>query len=90
MVSGGRKTYIHMATIISGALAFLFDHPLVIHFIHRNLAYLITALDNSLDMESIQVAGNKALSENKMVAFISCFVTGCSGYSYRFECRGCR
>jgi cytochrome c oxidase assembly protein subunit 15 len=25
-------------------VAFLFDHPLVIHFIHRNLAYLITAL----------------------------------------------
>ena len=25
-------------------LSFLFDHPLVIHFIHRGLAYLITAL----------------------------------------------
>ena len=25
-------------------LSFLFDHPLVIHFIHRNLAYLITIL----------------------------------------------
>jgi cytochrome c oxidase assembly protein subunit 15 len=25
-------------------ISFLFDHPLMIHFIHRNLAYIITAL----------------------------------------------
>jgi len=25
-------------------ISFLFDHPLVIHFIHRNLAYVITVL----------------------------------------------
>jgi heme a synthase len=27
-----------------GGISFLFDHPLMIHFIHRNLAYIITGL----------------------------------------------
>ena len=40
-------------------LAFLTDHPLVIHFIHRNLAYIITILLLIWTWQGIKSGGNK-------------------------------
>ena len=40
-------------------ITFLFDHPLVIHFIHRNLAYIITALIIIWIWKAYKIPGTK-------------------------------
>jgi cytochrome c oxidase assembly protein subunit 15 len=46
-------------------LTFLFDHPLVIHFIHRNLAYLITALLIVWTWKAFRLQGTQLFQKTK-------------------------
>lgn len=45
--------------------SFLFDHPLVIHFIHRNLAYLLTALIIVWSVKAFKINGSKLFQQTK-------------------------
>jgi heme a synthase len=46
-------------------IRFLFDHPLVIHFIHRNLAYLITALVIVWSVRASRVRGTGSFRKTR-------------------------
>jgi cytochrome c oxidase assembly protein subunit 15 len=48
-------------------ISFLFDHPLVIHFIHRNLAYLLTALVVIWTWKAYKINGAKIFQQTKML-----------------------
>ena len=46
-------------------ISFLFDHPLVIHFIHRNLAYVITVIVMIWTWHSYKVRGTNFFQSTK-------------------------
>ncbi|MGK2863750.1 MAG: COX15/CtaA family protein [Chitinophagaceae bacterium] len=46
-------------------ISFLFDHPLVIHFIHRNLAYAITLIVMIWTWKAFQVKGSNWFQRTK-------------------------
>jgi cytochrome c oxidase assembly protein subunit 15 len=46
-------------------ISFLFDHPLVIHFIHRGLAYLITALIIAWTIQAYKFRGTSVFQKTK-------------------------
>ncbi len=46
-------------------ISFLFDHPLVIHFIHRNIAYVITVLVLIWTWKAFKVKGTKKFQKTK-------------------------
>ena len=46
-------------------ISFLFDHPLVIHFIHRNLAYVITVIVMIWTWHSYKVRGTNFFQTTK-------------------------
>ena len=53
MESGGRIIFLPLAAVNLQVLVFYLTIRLVIHFIHRNLAYAITVLAMYLDLEGI-------------------------------------
>jgi len=46
-------------------LSFLFDHPLVLHFIHRNLAYIITLLVIVWTWKAYRIPGTKLFGKTR-------------------------
>jgi heme a synthase len=50
--------------------SFLFDNPIVIHFIHRNLAYLITILVMIWTWQSFKVKGSKIFQQTKLLPLL--------------------
>lgn len=48
-------------------ISFLFDHPLVIHFIHRNLAYIITILMAIWTWQAFKEDGKKIFRNTRML-----------------------
>jgi len=48
-------------------LALFTDHPLVIHFIHRNLAYIITVLLLIWTWQNIKTAGTKLFRQTRVL-----------------------
>lgn len=51
-------------------ISFLFDHPLVIHFIHRNLAYIITVLIVIWSWKAYRTRGTALFSATKWLPLI--------------------
>lgn len=47
-------------------LSFLFDHPLVIHFIHRNLAYIITLLVAVWTWRAFRIRGSRLFHQTRI------------------------
>ena len=58
-------------------ISFSFDHPLIIHFIHRNLAYIITILIAIWTWQAFKEDGKQIISQYKNVAACHCFIAGC-------------
>jgi cytochrome c oxidase assembly protein subunit 15 len=50
-------------------LSFLTDHPLVLHFIHRNLAYLISILVFIWSWKANKIQGTKLFQKTKWLSF---------------------
>ncbi|MFT3678348.1 MAG: COX15/CtaA family protein [Chitinophagaceae bacterium] len=50
--------------------SFLFDHPLVVHFIHRNLAYLITVLLIWWSWRSLRVNGSRLFRKTRFIPLL--------------------
>jgi cytochrome c oxidase assembly protein subunit 15 len=50
-------------------LSYLFDHPLVIHFIHRNLAYIITAFLLVWTWRAFKTGGSKLFKQTRVLPF---------------------
>lgn len=51
-------------------LSFLFDHPLVIHFIHRNLAYVLTVLVIIWSVKAFAVKGSSLFQKVKLLPLL--------------------
>nr|AQQ74737.1 hypothetical protein [uncultured bacterium] len=51
-------------------LSFLVDHPLVIHFIHRNLAYIITILVLVWTYKAFRVSGTELFRKTRAVPLL--------------------
>ncbi len=51
-------------------ISFLFDHPLVIHFIHRNLAYIITVLLLVWSWKAYKTAGTAIFQKTRGVPLL--------------------
>jgi heme a synthase len=51
-------------------IGFLMDHPLVIHFIHRNLAYVITVLLFIWTWKSFKIKGSTLFQQTKFWPFL--------------------
>lgn len=47
-------------------ISYLFDHPLVLHFIHRNLAYIITLLVAIWTWQALRVKGTMLFQKTKL------------------------
>ncbi|MFI5129234.1 MAG: COX15/CtaA family protein [Chitinophagales bacterium] len=60
-------------------ISFLFDHPLMIHFIHRNLAYLITALIILWTWKAYRVQGSQLFKKTRWIPLIIVLVQGILG-----------
>jgi cytochrome c oxidase assembly protein subunit 15 len=50
-------------------ISFLFDHPLVVHFIHRNLAYIITLLVAAWTWKAIKTDGSRLFVRTRWIPF---------------------
>ena len=55
-------------------LSFLTDHPLVIHFIHRNLAYLITVLIFIWWRRSVKIQSTKLFQKTRLLPLLIVFL----------------
>jgi cytochrome c oxidase assembly protein subunit 15 len=55
-------------------LSFLTDHPLVIHFIHRNLAYLITVLIFVWWRRSVKIQSTKLFQKTRLLPLLIVFL----------------
>lgn len=55
-------------------IRFLFDHPLVIHFIHRNLAYLVTALIIIWTIKAYRFRGSSLFQKTKSWPLVNVLV----------------
>ncbi len=53
-----------------GGLSFLVDHPLVIHFIHRNLAYVITILLIIWSYRAYQASGSYLFRQTRWIPLV--------------------
>ena len=51
-------------------LSYLIDHPLVIHFMHRNLAYIITALLLVLTRRAFKTDGSRLFKQTRALPFV--------------------
>jgi heme a synthase len=51
-------------------ISYLFDHPIVIHFVHRNLAYIITALVFVWTWKAVRVHGTRIFQKTRGVPMI--------------------
>jgi len=51
-------------------LSFLIDHPLVIHFIHRNLAYILTVLLLIWTWRAFKTEGSKLFKQTRALPFV--------------------
>jgi len=49
-------------------ISFLFDHPLMIHFIHRNLAYLVTILVIAWTWNAYKLRGTRLFEKTRWMA----------------------
>lgn len=50
-------------------LRFLFDHPLVVHFIHRNLAYVLTVLVAIWHWKAYSIKGSRLFNRTRAFPF---------------------
>lgn len=55
-------------------LSFLFDNPLVVHFIHRNLAYLITVIVIAWWWKANKIQGTPLFNKTKALPLILVFI----------------
>lgn len=55
-------------------ITFLFDHPLVIHFIHRNLAYLLAVLVMAWSVRAFRMQGSRLFQNTRWLPLLFVFI----------------
>jgi heme a synthase len=55
-------------------ITYLFDHPLVIHFIHRNLAYLLAILVIAWSVKAFGMQGSRLFSGTRWLPLLFVFI----------------